>query len=511
MGDYTDQIGGDVDFIRGFEGRQLCVSIHVPARLSGRAQGEGPEGGGPEGVAGVSGPSRSRGTRRGGEGREGGEGESVAALGSEAAAPEGQRGASAENSGDQQAQLYSSLRSRSASRSSVSSSSSGTGPALWPEITPFWMRPSETPTIGTPRLTEDPTPLEQDVTIIYSHGNAETLVDVDSSMFAFANAFQCRVVAFDYEGYGMSQGKPSERAINRDAIAVWRYVRGRFPRTRIIVWGRSIGTVCACYLAKYLSGISPGRDEKTDPPPPPLGGLIGLILQSPLASAFNVLRLFKRGIPLDCFRTYQRIRGVRCPVLIVHGVADNIVPVWNTYRILLSVALRERRRQPPDWGDMELPQSFRDIEAFEGEPSSPSTPGSGQRSQGGGLAQHPQRRRRTFEGRLGNVHYCLIRKASHNDLEALYYRDLAFAVRGFLYQVVPGYRHSGRRLPHYWKAYSCWLAGRNCLPRFAGVAAGKGERVTRVDGAGKAGGAEGAEGVERAERAEGAKSAKRGN
>ena len=54
----------------------------------------------------------------------------------------------------------------------------------------------------------------------------------------------------------------------------------------------------------------------------------GLILESTFVSAFRV----RTGIPLlpfDKFNNIAKIRKINCPVLIVHGNDDDLIPVWH--------------------------------------------------------------------------------------------------------------------------------------------------------------------------------------
>ena len=64
-----------------------------------------------------------------------------------------------------------------------------------------------------------------------------------------ARTYGVRFVIYDWEGYGASDGSPSERAMKRAADAVLCYVEEQFRGSTIISWGRSIGSVSACYLA----------------------------------------------------------------------------------------------------------------------------------------------------------------------------------------------------------------------------------------------------------------------
>jgi hypothetical protein len=54
----------------------------------------------------------------------------------------------------------------------------------------------------------------------------------------------------------------------------------------------------------------------------------GLILESPFITAFRVVTTIPL-MPFDKFRNIDRIKTVNCPVLVIHGKADKIIPFWH--------------------------------------------------------------------------------------------------------------------------------------------------------------------------------------
>jgi abhydrolase domain-containing protein 17 len=81
-----------------------------------------------------------------------------------------------------------------------------------------------------------------------------------------------------------------------DVDAAWEYLRRerKIPSEQIFLYGRSLGSGPTCYLAERLAA------EET-----PLGGVI---LQSPLCSAFRVAFNFRFTMPGDMFPNIDRIR-----------------------------------------------------------------------------------------------------------------------------------------------------------------------------------------------------------
>jgi uncharacterized protein len=86
--------------------------------------------------------------------------------------------------------------------------------------------------------------------VLYFHGNAGSL----RSWGAVAASFVGRgydVLMPDYRGYGKSSGWiASEQMLHDDAAVAYQYLLGRYPEDQIVVYGRSIGSGIATYLAK---------------------------------------------------------------------------------------------------------------------------------------------------------------------------------------------------------------------------------------------------------------------
>lgn len=165
-----------------------------------------------------------------------------------------------------------------------------------------------------------------DVTLIFSHGNAETIYGMMDILQHIADSLSVRIIAYDYEGYGKSEGRPSELALYRDILTVFKYVRRRFLFTSIFVVGRSIGTVPSIFLAKMLV-TNPVFQKDSE-------FVQGLILMSPPSSALNVVTAKKVSSQVDWFKSDRRIGKVNVPILLIHGTADSIVPIRNSYMLM---------------------------------------------------------------------------------------------------------------------------------------------------------------------------------
>ena len=170
-----------------------------------------------------------------------------------------------------------------------------------------------------------------DVTMVFSHGNAVDAGEVAPFARKLAQQLNCRVVAYDYSGYGQSRGDASVADTHADIAAVVEHVMKTYDITRreIIMLGQSIGSGPTCQFAS--------RRENAD--------LGAVVLVSPLMSALNVVsnpeawctpaKVFKK---MDVYKNYQVVKTIQCPILLVHGDQDDVVHVshgealWDAIR-----------------------------------------------------------------------------------------------------------------------------------------------------------------------------------
>jgi abhydrolase domain-containing protein 17 len=144
-------------------------------------------------------------------------------------------------------------------------------------------------------------------TILVSHGNAEDLGDL-APLLEQLRALGASVLAYDYEGYGLSGGAPSEARLYADVDAAYRYLtveRGVAPEN-VIAYGRSLGGGPSVDLASRM----------------PLGGLV---LESAFTSVFRVVTRVPI-FPGDKLVNLPKMDRVRCPVLVLHERRDPVIP-----------------------------------------------------------------------------------------------------------------------------------------------------------------------------------------
>ncbi len=147
-------------------------------------------------------------------------------------------------------------------------------------------------------------------TILYSHGNAEDLGQLEPTLDRL-HRLGFAVFAYDYPGYGLSGGKVTVGNAERAIVATYEYLTQvlQVPPHQIIVYGRSVGGGPSLYLASRQ----------------PVGGVI---LESTFVSIFRVVTHIPI-LPFDKFPNLARLQRVQVPILILHGTQDEVIPLWH--------------------------------------------------------------------------------------------------------------------------------------------------------------------------------------
>jgi len=137
------------------------------------------------------------------------------------------------------------------------------------------------------------------VTILFSHGNAEDLGMIYDWFNDLARVLRVNIMAYDYTGYGKSNGTPHEEKCYADIEAAYKYLLEvrRIQPEQIVLYGRSLGSGPSCYLASKTS-----REGRP---------VAGVILQSPLLSAYRVAFNFRFTMVGDKFPNVDYAPDIR--------------------------------------------------------------------------------------------------------------------------------------------------------------------------------------------------------
>lgn len=166
--------------------------------------------------------------------------------------------------------------------------------------------------------------------VLFMHGNAGNISDRAHTLNVLNERHRLSVLAFDYRGYGRSEGKPSERGILEDARAArtWLARRTGVTEQDIVLMGRSLGGGVAVDLA--------AKD-----------GARGLVLASTFTSLPDVGAHHFRWLPTHVFMSLRldslaKIKQYHGPLLQSHGDADQVIPYELGTRLFEAAPGRKR-------------------------------------------------------------------------------------------------------------------------------------------------------------------------
>ena len=146
--------------------------------------------------------------------------------------------------------------------------------------------------------------------LVWSHGNGGNIANRVEVLLAL-QARGVGVLAYDYRGYGRSQGRPTEAGVYRDARAAYDSERARgTPAGRIVCFGESLGSAVTLQLAMERP-------------------CAGVVVVAPFTTLAEVAR--RHYGPLGAlagnrFDALANVARLTVPLLVAHGDRDEIVP-----------------------------------------------------------------------------------------------------------------------------------------------------------------------------------------
>ncbi|XP_040864597.1 alpha/beta hydrolase domain-containing protein 17C isoform X4 [Glycine max] len=148
-------------------------------------------------------------------------------------------------------------------------------------------------------------------TMLYSHGNAADLGQMFELFVELSNRLRLNVMGYDYSGYGQSTGKPTECNTYADIDAAYKCLKEQYgvKDEQLILYGQSVGSGPTLDLASRIPELR------------------GVVLHSPILSGLRVLYPVKRTYWFDIYKNIDKVGAVKCPVLVIHGTADEVVDV----------------------------------------------------------------------------------------------------------------------------------------------------------------------------------------
>jgi len=150
--------------------------------------------------------------------------------------------------------------------------------------------------------------------VLFAHGNGGNLSHRSDLLRALHDR-AVTVLAFDYRGYGRSEGSPSEAGVLADARAArtWLAKRTNLHEKDLVLHGESLGGAVVVHLASA-------------------DGARALILENTFSSLLDVVAFHYPWLPAKYlirsrFDSAAEISRYHGPLLQVHGDADTIIPI----------------------------------------------------------------------------------------------------------------------------------------------------------------------------------------
>lgn len=185
--------------------------------------------------------------------------------------------------------------------------------------------------------------------VLFACGNAGNISYRAERLAAFCRRQRVALLAFDYRGYGLSEGRPNERGVLLDARAArkWLAERAAIAEKDVVLLGESLGGGVMVDLAAH-------------------DGARGLILERTFTSLPDVAAVHFPFVPVrwlmrNRLDSLSKIVNYRGPLLICHGAADEIIPYALGQRLFAAAnepkcfvdldRVGHNDPLPPDWDD----------------------------------------------------------------------------------------------------------------------------------------------------------------
>ncbi len=193
--------------------------------------------------------------------------------------------------------------------------------------------------------------------VLFFNGNAME-IDTAQSVYHQLAIQGPEVTAFDYRGYGFSEGKADVMQFRKDALAIYDKEAAAGP---VIVYGFSLGTAMATYVAsqrKIAGLILAGTIARADEEFPVFARATGL-------SASSIARMTPSSDAETAFDEVGMIARSNAPLLMIHGENDSLVPIQQGREVFAACPAKQKQFvSVPGAGHNEAVDSEQGLEAF---------------------------------------------------------------------------------------------------------------------------------------------------
>lgn len=154
--------------------------------------------------------------------------------------------------------------------------------------------------------------------VIYFHGNTGNVIHYANHVTDFTkNGFE--VWMPDYPSFGKTTGKLTEENIYYQAKEVYKLAHSKFATDRIILYGKSLGSGVAAYIA--------AKEDCAD-----------LILETPYYSIPDLFSYYAPVYPTKRmshfkFPVDEYLKDIKEPIFIFHGTSDQTIPYREAVKL----------------------------------------------------------------------------------------------------------------------------------------------------------------------------------
>ena len=163
--------------------------------------------------------------------------------------------------------------------------------------------------------------------VLISHGNYGNIgFGGRPQFYAWFRDLGLNLFAYDYRGFGASDGVPSEPGVYADADAAYRYLTDSLhvPPSRIILFGHSLGTGVTIELARHVPAA-------------------GLIVEDAYTSVANRGQEVYPFLPIKLiaksqFASIEKVGALKLPKLFLHARHDEVIPFEHGKQVFAAAA-----------------------------------------------------------------------------------------------------------------------------------------------------------------------------
>lgn len=154
--------------------------------------------------------------------------------------------------------------------------------------------------------------------VLYLKGNSKSMKGWGKFAVDFTR-HNYDVFMIDYRGFGKSTGRRTQKALKNDLQLIYNKMKEKVDEKYIVLYGRSLGSGFATKLAST-------NNPKM------------LILDAPYYSLSKVTARYAPFMPMSIILkypipTYKWLKYVECPIHIIHGTNDKLIPFKSSVKL----------------------------------------------------------------------------------------------------------------------------------------------------------------------------------